>query len=224
MIPFGKAFLYDRSKGHLLVDILGIGKPKASKEWFVDKHFLNYGNSGLVGELGPGCKGLQGQFLEAKVDAWKLHVGGSLAISFKNGIRKPSWLLAWVGRSCASFGGTALPLDLTFLGAPGCRLYTSLEIYMAVKASGGTFPPVVFPIPKVQALGMTQVYVQALASAPGANGAGLVFSQGIRCLVWPSKRPPDVFDSVAAGSSTAPSGARCYTPNGPVTRFIGSFN
>ncbi len=223
VFPFSKPFLYERKKGNLLLDILGKGTPSAWREWIADAHAQFYGTSGMTAPLGPGCKGKAGEYVNLSVSSYPLKLGGSLSLSFSTNISKPGTLLAWVGARCDRIAGTPLPLDLAFLGAPGCKLYTSLEMLYVLQGSGSGYPALNLPIPKNPALALAQVYTQAAAYAPGANPAGLLFTGGVRCLVWPDRRPPTVLNSAFTNSSTASRGSTMRTPVGPVTQFRGSF-
>ena len=223
VFPFSKPFLYERKKGNLLLDILGKGNPSSWVEWTADAHAQFYGTSGMTAPLGPGCKGKAGEYVDLSVSPYPLKLGGSLSLSFPTNLARPGTLLAWVGARCDRIGGTPLPLDLAFLGAPGCKLYTSLEILYVLQGSGSGFPGLSLPIPRNPALALAQVYTQAAATAPGANQAGLLFTGGVRCLVWPDRRPPTVLNSVFTNSSTASRGSVMRTPVGPVTQFRGTF-
>ncbi len=223
VFPFSKPFLYERKKGNLLLDILGKGTPSAWREWIADAHAQSYGTSGMTAPLGPGCKGKAGEYVHLSVSPYPLKLGGSLSLSFTTNLAKPGTLLAWVGARCNRLGNTPLPLDLTFLGATGCKLYTSLEVLFVLQGSGSGYPGLSLPIPGNPALAMAQVFTQAAAYAPGANPAGLLFTGGVRCLVWPGRRPPTVLNSVFTNSSAASRGSIMRTPVGPVTQFRGTF-
>jgi len=223
-IPFAAPFLFERSKGNLLLDVVGVGTPNTCVDWAVDNHFQDYGKKGLSNCIGTGCRGAGMEALTLKVDAYQLHEGGAFAASLEHTLSQPTAALVWAGLSASRWGAASLPLDLAFLGAPGCALRASLEWPVAVVASGGAFPPVSLPIPASPAYGFAELFAQGLAVAPGANPAGLVVSPAWRCLIWPATRPLEAFMSVTANSSTATGGAVCLTPEGPVTEWLGVFN
>ncbi len=223
VFPFSKPFLYERRKGNLLLDILGKGKPSAWSEWIADAHAQSYGTSGMTSPIGPGCKGNKGEWVDLKVGAYSLKLGGSLSLSFPTNLSRPGTLLAWIGSSEERFGGIRLPLDLSFLGANGCRLYASIQVWKGIRGSGGGFPSWRIPIPKNPALAFARLHLQAAALVPGANPAGLLLTRGVRGLVWPDRRPPTRLNSVFASSSSAARGSIMRTPVGPVTRFRGAF-
>ena len=57
--------------------------------------------------------------------------------------------------------GPPLPLDLTFVGAPGCTLYVSMELAFPLTGVGGV-ADFHLPIPPLLALSGLRYYQQAL--------------------------------------------------------------
>ena len=70
-------------------------------------------------------------------------------------------------------------VDLTFLGMPGCRAYTSLDASVAFAPAGGAGSQAL-PIPINPALAGVIVLSQGAAFAPGINTFGFVTSNGLR--------------------------------------------
>ncbi len=90
------------------------------------------------------------------------------------------------GPSDTSWNGVPLPLDLGFLGAPGCWLLTGL---VAAAPAGpadalGTAALTV-AIPALPALTGAVTYVQWLVLDPAANPLGLTLSQGLLVKILP---------------------------------------
>lgn len=220
VIPLSQPFLFDPAKGNLLMDVMG-QVSALQGEWKVDSQSQTYGLRGLMGVLGPGCTGSGSQGLQIALDTNQLYLGGSLSLSFTHTIAQPSVLLAWIGLSWNAWGGVPLPIDLAFLGAPNCGLQVSMDLVTSIPAAGGAFPPLSIGI-KDPALVYGKIGLQALAVAPGANAAGLLFSGGLKAMVWPDKRPATVLSCVFNTSSTALTGSISRTPFGPVTRFQGN--
>ena len=219
---FSKPFLYSRSKGHLIMEIMGVGSPNTYQEWRVDQHGESYGVAGMTASLGAACTGAANQKMTLAVDRSSLLVGGQLAITVTSNIPKATSMLYFLGNSCTRFGGLPLPFDLSGLGATNCQLYTSILITGVNVAVGGVFPPISLGIPNLQALEQAEVFLQAAVLAPGANPGGFLLSDGWRCLVWPATRPATTINSVGTNSSTATMGFMSRTPLGPVTRFFGA--
>lgn len=73
-------------------------------------------------------------------------------------------------------------VDLTFLGMPGCALYTSLDVIATVPLSG---PPatVALPVPNTPSLIGVSVFAQAATLTPNANPFGFVSSNGLAITV-----------------------------------------
>lgn len=87
----------------------------------------------------------------------------------------PSQSAGWLflGGSDTSWQGLRLPLDLRLFGFVGCRLYTSIDIQVAVGTGNGTVLQR-YPVPNMGSLIGIDVYLQFAASA----SATVVFSNG----------------------------------------------
>ena len=70
-------------------------------------------------------------------------------------------------------------VDLTFLGMPGCRAYTSLDASVAFVPVGGAGSQAL-PVPVNPSLAGAVVLTQGAAFAPGINTFGFVMSNGLR--------------------------------------------
>lgn len=88
----------------------------------------------------------------------------------------PAALLA--GASNTRWGSTALPLDLSFIQAPGCRLLTSPDILLMTRtdARGSVLLPLLVPNNRA-VIGMP-AYAQFAIDHPATNALGMVFSDG----------------------------------------------
>ena len=75
-----------------------------------------------------------------------------------------------------------LPVDLTFLGMPGCPLRVSFEATATLLGAGNT-ASLAFPIPATAAFVGVQVYSQALSLDPLLNGFGFAISDAAVLLV-----------------------------------------
>ncbi len=84
-----------------------------------------------------------------------------------------------LGVSDQAYGGTPLPLDLGFLGAPGCSLRASIEdLFVLTNVLGAaTWSFAIPPVPGAV------FYAQALPFDPAANPLGLTVSNAARGVV-----------------------------------------
>jgi hypothetical protein len=79
-----------------------------------------------------------------------------------------------LGVDTTSYGGLPLPLDLTIVGAPGCRMWHGWDVLLPivpVDAAGAASAPLVFPAGVPTG---TRLYATWLAFDPAANGFGFV--------------------------------------------------
>ncbi|HHI81502.1 MAG TPA: hypothetical protein ENK02_16185 [Planctomycetes bacterium] len=96
-----------------------------------------------------------------------------------NFARKNTTAILIFGTSKAKWLGLNLPLDLTFLGAKGCYLRASRDLFLVgttVGSSGSS--SVTVGIPNLASLMGAQFHNQYLVIDPTANNLGLVFSNG----------------------------------------------
>lgn len=79
----------------------------------------------------------------------------------------PPLRLVWTGFSRTTWAGAGLPLELSFAGMLGCRLWTSIADAHPVLGSAWSFA-----IPNDARLVGRELYNQALVADPGANPFG----------------------------------------------------
>ena len=82
-------------------------------------------------------------------------------------------------------GQPVLPLSLAPLGAPGCSLLASPDVFVGVVAGPGGTAVVTTPIPNNPSFLLATVFGQWGVVAPGANGLGLVVSRGGAARIGP---------------------------------------
>ena len=88
-----------------------------------------------------------------------------------------------LGFSDHSWAGLTLPLDLTPIGAKGCRLLAGLNILFLTSVNGDGIGSFKLPIPGETSLILGRIYFQALVLDPGANQAGLSWSNGLKGII-----------------------------------------
>jgi hypothetical protein len=122
----------------------------------------------------PGCPGTAGlPNLQARVGGlpW---IGGVLVLDLAP-VPPATNAALTNGISRTLLGSVPLPLDLGFLGMPGCALAASLEINMPLTGSGGA-REFRLPLPPLTSLVGGTFYNQAFLTDPGANAMGMVVS------------------------------------------------
>ncbi|MFO1053214.1 MAG: hypothetical protein U1F36_13460 [Planctomycetota bacterium] len=99
-------------------------------------------------------------------------IGGSFPVDMTN-LPASTLTVAWL------FGLTQTSLDLGFLGAPGCLLVQSNDLFWAGEPAAPPSWTMTLGIPPISSLSGVTIQSQALALAPGANALGVVFSNGL---------------------------------------------
>ncbi|MBL8734901.1 MAG: carboxypeptidase regulatory-like domain-containing protein [Planctomycetes bacterium] len=129
---------------------------------------------GPVVSYGTGCGGLD-------LDATGIPFSGGSGFELVVGGASPASAgFLWVGSDDGIWGSTALPLDLSLLGAPSCWLLASVDGLLTITFdSQGEFrTPIALPHPHL--IG-ARFFIQA--AAPAANSLGLVTSNALSVTV-----------------------------------------
>ncbi len=157
---FDRPFVY--KGGSLLIELKNYQKtsPKL-KNYAVDRMFGSP-SGGLTGWFGHSCPHRK-NFISISINSLK--IGGSFTIrtfdlscSTKTGMG-----INLIGLRADKFGNTSLPLSLGFMGAKGCSLLVSPELFQLGKAGTYNKKPAfiaTWPIPNNQALVGAKFYSQ----------------------------------------------------------------
>ncbi|MBL8753685.1 MAG: PKD domain-containing protein [Planctomycetes bacterium] len=135
---------------------------------------LYYGSHNVTGLAGhgffaQGCAGTAGTSHQTYITRPQL--GGTLSIACNNLPFALGVMVVGTSNTISGFG--PLPVDLGFIGAPGCPLHVSLDGTDTV-VGAGTTATWNFPIPNVPALNGLLFYNQLAVLDPTANAFGLV--------------------------------------------------
>ena len=128
--------------------------------------------------LGAGCGGTAGTPALTAVTAPRL--GATLHLRVAPAVAPLHFMIA--GTSTTAWHGAPLPLDLASLGAPGCRLHTSLDVLAAFPANGGTGTWSLALPNDPAAIGFV-FHCQALVVDATANAFGAVLSDAVTITV-----------------------------------------
>lgn len=88
-----------------------------------------------------------------------------------------------VGESDQSAFGMTLPVDLGFLGAPGCNLYVSEECIGWCDTSGSGDVDIRVFVPPIRALEGVPVYMQLMTQDPTNNAAQVSVSHAAKVVI-----------------------------------------
>ena len=80
------------------------------------------------------------------------------------------------GFSGSQWAGMPTPVDLAFLGAPGCAMYTSTDIVIPMPLDPAGIGSVGLGVPATPGLAGASIYNQAGVLRPGVNPLGTLFS------------------------------------------------
>jgi PKD repeat protein len=135
---------------------------------------LYYGTHNVTGQAGhgwfaPGCAGTLGVTHQTTVSHPTL--GGTLSVSLDNMPFALGVMVVGFSNTVSGFG--PLPVDLGFIGAPGCPLRVSLDATDTILGAGTT-ATWNFAIPAVPALSGALLYNQPAVFDPAANAFGFV--------------------------------------------------
>ena len=142
---------------------------------YYDSHNIN-GSAGY-GFFGDGCAGSLGKTIMPASSQPTL--GGTLTVGLDNLPFGVAVMVVGVGNS--SWNGLPLPVDLGFLGAPGCPLRVSVDATDAV-VGAGTTATWSFAVPNTPSLSGFKLYNQA-AVLDASNAFGFVTSNAYAWIV-----------------------------------------
>ncbi|GEM_PF-3713286 len=134
----------------------------------------NAGTAGFSRYYGHGCLGKAKA--EPRLVPQVLPEAGKLFTLGLEGQASNSSGILLIGLKCQP-----KPLDLTFLGAPGCAVFQDLILGMAVPTSSAGTAKIPFNLPPSTAGG--KIRFQSAAIVPGANAANLLTSRSL--IIYP---------------------------------------
>lgn len=105
-------------------------------------------------------------------------LGATVSLPMSGGpANSMTFLALGYSKTTAAFG--ALPLAMTPLGAPGCRVLGSADSVELLPTGAAGNAQGSLSIPSLSALAGLHVYAQYIAVAPGANALGVTFSNAV---------------------------------------------
>ena len=157
------------------------GKGDSSSGWVSDA-VASLGKPNRIASFSPYGKGCAGQFPAPTLLA---DVRPALGKTVKISAAKlppiaflPTFLV--MGVSNTTWSGAKLPLDLGFLGAPGCNLLASVDFTVS---AGNSNVDVRLPVPNQGQLIGVGFYLQAYGLLSGANPANLMVSSALAGVI-----------------------------------------
>jgi hypothetical protein len=105
-------------------------------------------------------------------------VGSSFTVRATN-VPAPIGVLMYTGFSDTSWGGNALPLDLSFLGMTGCSLLVAADVPFPFTPAPPGEATWTLPVPNVASLAGIEFFNQAIVLDLPANSLGLTVTNGL---------------------------------------------
>lgn len=127
--------------------------------------------------------------------------------------------LSFIGSNPTSWGGVPLPLDLTFMGLPGCNIYTDLLVSVPIQANIAGIATLSMPVPANPALVGAVGYNQWGVLDSRVNPSlGFAMSDGVKVTLGNQLGQETIRMSVISGAGArANARAGYFQPNrGPV--------
>lgn len=140
---------------------------------------LDDGNFVVVGEGCPGSNSLTP--LLSIPGGWP-RVGQALVVQVS---RAKAWVpvtLA-IGTSFTTWAGLALPIDMAFMGSPGCLLWNELLVLQPAASDAQGVARVSLHVPADPVFMGARIYAFWVLADAGANGGGLTTSAGSALLI-----------------------------------------
>jgi hypothetical protein len=109
-------------------------------------------------------------------------IGATFGLGLSSLPTSPGVAFLILGFSKKTWNSTPLPLDLTSLGAPGCRLAASLQMMLPGASVNGT-ATYSLPIPNDPTLVGAIAYLQGLSLDASANALGLTLSNAVEAYL-----------------------------------------
>jgi hypothetical protein len=129
-----------------------------------------------------GCQGSAGIPKLQPVASSVPRVGASFGLDMSSLPTTPSVAFLILGFSKKTWNSAPLPLDLTSLGAPGCKLAASLQIMLPSGSLNGMAAWTI-PIPNDPMLIGAVAYFQGLSVDASANALGLTLSNAVEAYL-----------------------------------------
>lgn len=173
-------FVGTDARGNVYVG--GSSDPARSQvpDFAVIKYRLDGACSGSVERFGRPCADSSGQ---TNTLDWSgcPDQGTAMEVSMATGSTGPCLLV--VGFSDTTWAGNPLPFSLDALGAPGCHVYTSLDVTVPFPNNVGRGVVLPLPIPSLSGAASARAFLQGIHLDPAANDLGVVVSDALALTV-----------------------------------------
>jgi hypothetical protein len=192
-IPFSPSFRWQAAQGNLLIHVETTDLTTPPGSWTLDAFQRSTTVAQGVGTaISAGCRNATNDELRIAVTHAPAIPGGTLPVQLTSSragaFPQAFFILGFTNQD------PLLPLNLAFIGMPGCALDVELAFTLGLTESAGSYPLVSVPVPNDPSLTDAPVYTQGLGWAlPNQSFAGSVTSPANVTVIGPATpRPADV--------------------------------
>ncbi len=199
-IPLERPFVYN-GKDNLVIDVTALGSDLNTKPCFYRGSEPRCFNTRILqnssfSNYGKGCNGSNKK--EPLIKCLSLPLIGSTMfdIGLEDAVSNaPAVIL--IGDSNTNYSGLPLPFDLGFLGATGCKLYTSILMTEVLGTNRNGSAAMKAAVPNAGSLVGLNLFSQWVIVDPGANSAGFVTTGGLQLKLGKVVNPNGTTDFAA---------------------------
>lgn len=214
--PFSTPFIYVAATGSaLVVDILQVGNT-ATTPWYLEATGPDVGTRAENGGAQSTCKFSNGNYNNS-LGYSSPRLGANWSLTYSSILPNAIGVGAIGGSGVGgTWGGIPLPIDLTSLGAPGCKWSVSADFTVNLTASAtGSASWAAIPIPNNPALGGGVFYDHAAFLDPAANSWGVVTTWSSKWIIGTNIGAPGA--TIAVSGNTAATATTGSLSKGTVT-------
>ena len=223
VIPFSKPWIH--LGGNICLEFASPG-PKLYGKWMTDTYYNAEGGSGTKQKFGLACVPASGRTPRMNIPSYRLLLGKTTSLSLY-AYRNSAPCFAFLGISKTSWGGVALPFDLTPFGAKGCKIYTDGAVVLTATShptyASGT-AKFCFFVPNDPSYLGKKIYTQGFVVDPQANALGLLSSEAWEITFGTTSANYEGVQAVFAPNLSVQVGSTSTGANGHITRFGGNLN
>jgi hypothetical protein len=201
-IPFTSTYRYQAAQGNLLMHLETADPVPPPGIWLLDAVRRSAVTAeGLGGPVSSGCRAGADELRLAVAHAGAI-VGGSLAVtttsSRAGAFPVAFFLLGFTNQ------GAPLPIDLTALGMPNCKIDVEMFSTQVLAETAGAYPAVSIPVPNDPSLAYLSVFTQGFGWAvQNQPFSGSVTSAAHVTVIGEAQAPPLGFQSIHYVASQA---------------------
>lgn len=191
----------------LVIDFMQTGN-SATTAWYLEHTRRDRGDRVTNGPSASSCRFSNGNYNNS-LSYTRPVIGGNWRVTYSSLLpNAPGFAALGIQGAGGMWAGMSLPLDLTFLGAPGCRwsIEPLASVSLVASANGSASWPTL-SIPNDPALGGVSFFDHSGWIDPAANAAGLVTGWSSEWIIGTDRGAPGAVVTATGNSAANPSGS-----------------